>query len=414
MVMHAMMRSSVFGRWSVQTQLTTFRALPQAGQMIRSCASIGLTVLAGTILYGCASTPPDLLRMPSTTLSVVGKPAAVDERARYRRFFCEALSRSADPIGDATCDEFLWRLPDEPDEDRSPPPIAVLKTPALVMVVGGAFGDCFPPASTPFADDVRRLREQGFDIEYVSVSGRSSTELNSGTIAARIAAIPFPDRRPLILIGYSKGMADILESLAGHPDITKRVSAVVSIAGAINGSPLARRYAHLYGWLFAKVALGSCPASDAGVVRSLERSRRLNWLAEHQLPANIHYYSLGTFTAPGRLARALGPTYRQLSQIDPRNDGQLLTQDEVIPGSALLGYANADHWAVALRVEDRFPFLAHRTEWQHPFPQDALLDSILRLVRADLDASSTRSRSQAGSTEESDASQAQEQGVEYP
>jgi hypothetical protein len=65
--------------------------------------------------------------------------------------------------------------------------------------------------------------------------------------------------------------------------------------------------------------------------------------------------------------------------------------DEVIPGSALLGYANADHWAIALRMEDRFPFLVHRAQGKHFFPQYALLESILRLVQADLEASAAKS-----------------------
>ena len=36
------------------------------------------------------------------------------------------------------------------------------------------------------------------------------------------------------------------------------------------------------------------------------------------------------------------------------NDGQLLFIDQLIPGSALLGYVNADHWTVAIPVEEKF------------------------------------------------------------
>ena len=41
-------------------------------------------------------------------------------------------------------------------------------------------------------------------------------------------------------------------------------------------------------------------------------------------------------------------------EIDPLNDGQLLFIDQLIPGSALLGYVNADHWTVAIPVEEKF------------------------------------------------------------
>lgn len=50
----------------------------------------------------------------------------------------------------------------------------------------------------------------------------------------------------------------------------------------------------------------------------------------------------------------------------------------------MLGFVNADHWAVALWMEDAFPHLAHRPIGRHPFPQDALLESLLLFVQLDL------------------------------
>jgi hypothetical protein len=40
-----------------------------------------------------------------------------------------------------------------------------------------------------------------------------------------------------------------------------------------------------------------------------------------------------------------------LSQAVACNDSHLLYYDQVIPSSALPGYANADHWALALPIE---------------------------------------------------------------
>lgn len=68
----------------------------------------------------------------------------------------------------------------------------------------------------------------------------------------------------------------------------------------------------------------------------------------------------------------------------PQSGARLLAQDQLIPSGALLGFANADHWSVALRLEDRFPILAHRRIGKHPFPQSVLLESALRFVRGDL------------------------------
>ena len=47
-----------------------------------------------------------------------------------------------------------------------------------------------------------------------------------------------------------------------------------------------------------------------------------------------------------------------LKRSEPRNDGQTLYHDQVIPGATLLGYANADHWAAAIPMEESKPFIA--------------------------------------------------------
>jgi hypothetical protein len=82
------------------------------------------------------------------------------------------------------------------------------------------------------------------------------------------------------------------------------------------------------------------------------------------------------------MARALVPSWESLLKHGRRNDGQLLVHDALIPGSTLLGYLDADHWAVALDIEDDSPLLAHRKE-DAQFPHFALLQAILQQVAAD-------------------------------
>jgi len=48
-------------------------------------------------------------------------------------------------------------------------------------------------------------------------------------------------------------------------------------------------------------------------------------------------------------------SYDRLARLDPRNDGKLLAQDQVVAGGYLLGFANADHWAVAVPLEEALP-----------------------------------------------------------
>lgn len=53
--------------------------------------------------------------------------------------------------------------------------------------------------------------------------------------------------------------------------------------------------------------------------------------------------------------------------LDARNDGHVLYTDAIIPGSYLLGYFNADHWAVALPVARTVPKLCSAEEQQDEF-----------------------------------------------
>lgn len=60
----------------------------------------------------------------------------------------------------------------------------------------------------------------------------------------------------------------------------------------------------------------------------------------------VRFYSL----AAGRqnVSVLLAPFWLSLAKIDPANDGLVVASDAIVPGSALLGYPNADHLAVAM------------------------------------------------------------------
>lgn len=372
------------------------RCGPRGASPRRGCASLilcscGLWLIALS-LAGCASGGRRSVEpLPATALTVVGESRITDDRPQFRAQFCRMLRQSHAASPD-DCDVLLWRLPDEKaatdDVARSVANAGAGNAEntgrARVLIFAGAFGDCFPPWSTPFAGATALSESAGFDIEIVSLSGRSSSERNASAVRDSILGVPASDAEPLILIGYSKGAADILAALVRYPRAAARVAAVISIAGAINGSPLASHYRRLYNLLLRWRTIGSCAPGDGRVLDSLERTARLSWLSRNPLPRNVRYYSVVTFTFPPRIARILAHTQRILSRVSPRNDGQLLAEDQLIPGSALLGFVNADHWGVALRMEDRFPFLVHRPVGKHAFPRSVLLEAALRFVREDL------------------------------
>ena len=110
----------------------------------------------------------------------------------------------------------------------------------------------------------------------------------------------------------------------------------------------------------------------------------MDWLAQHKLPDAVKYYSVITFPDRDHVSRGLVSSYDKLSQIDPRNDTQVIFYDQMIPGSTLLGYLQADHWAVMLPIDRSHETLAKAFFDQNDFPREILAETIMRYVEEDL------------------------------
>jgi hypothetical protein len=333
-------------------------------------------------------TAEELRRAPSPHL-VNGAPAGiVDRRGEFRQLFCESLEAyPEDPESGISCDFWLHRLDDEPPEAPSPPTVPA--TPLQVLLVTGAFSECFGESALPFGSAIIPLRDNGHRVDTIVVSGRSGAAHNAREIARYMEQWPVRPDIPLVLVGYSKGTSDILQFLVDHPDTASKVAAVVSVAGSVGGSPIADTYEGLYEFLFSHLPSGHCAPGDGDVVHSLRQDVRDQWLQENDLPSDVRYYSLAAFTTRERVARALVLSWETLLKHGRRNDGQLLVEDALIPGSTLLGYLDADHWAVALDIEHESLLLAHR-KVDAQFPHLALLDAVLRQVAIDITGSATQ------------------------
>ena len=316
--------------------------------------------------------------MPAPDVARLGH--GKDGRARFRQILCSVARRDGlVPEGDSGCDGILWRLADEPpaaDPGPAPaPPDRRLKW----FVVTGALGDCFGEDSLPFTEGIARLRSASADIRVVRVSGRSGSAHNARQVAAAIEAADLAPGDPVALLGYSKGAVDILEFLVAFPGPAAQVVAAVSVSGPILGSPVADLGEWAYENLFSGAFEERCDPGDAGVVASLVPERRKQWILDNPLPSHVRYLSLAAFTTRPHLARGLLPSWEILANTDTRNDGQVLIGDAVIPGSDLLGYANADHWGIALTIEEALPHIAARPD-PAPYPRDSLLEAVFLYV----------------------------------
>jgi hypothetical protein len=188
----------------------------------------------------------------------------------------------------------------------------------------------------------------------------------------------------LVLLGYSKGTPDILKTVATCPDLQKRVSAVMSVSGAVGGSPLANTVTQSVPNLLQYFPDAECDLGDEGALGSLKPEVRKRWLANHSLPKSIRYFSVITYPDAEHLSSILKPSYEKISQVDSRNDSQLIFYDQLIPGSVLPGYLNADHWAVAVPINRTRSFLASTFVDKNAFPREILAEAIVRFVEEEL------------------------------
>lgn len=348
--------------------------------------TIGVVLLAS--LVGCSTQLLSYsLDVPAQTMRILGTADPVDGRARFREIFCALLAHEngfeTGPLG---CQKLLHRLVDEAPAVDSPAPLPAPDLRYRVLIVPGLFGECYADVVTPFADASVHLRRRGYRVEPLLVGGRSSPDHNADRIADAVRELDLePDDR-LLLIGHSKGAVDILHFLANHPQLADRVAAVVSVAGAINGSPIANRMASHYERWLADLDADGCAPGDRGAIESLRRPVRLEWLATHPVAPHVASFSLVGFSDKGNHAHALRSSWQDLARIDPRNDGQLLFFDQVIPGATLLGYANADHFAVAIPFEERSGWLAALGFGHARFPRGVLLEAIVLFVAESMNA----------------------------
>ena len=152
----------------------------------------------------------------------------------------------------------------------------------------------------------QHVRQSGYDTLLLKVDALSSSENNAREIRDAIIAMPSDVGAPrLVLVGYSKGAPDILEAVVAYPEVRSRVAAVVSVAGAVGGSPLASDADGTRPTYYGSFPGATCGPGDGGGVASLRPATRQQWLARNPLPSGLHYYSLVTFPRPELISSIL-------------------------------------------------------------------------------------------------------------
>ncbi len=349
--------------------------------------------IACLILGACSSAPlaPYSTDTPPLVLVPAAQAGVTDRRARFREIYCAVLETHGRDLPDyRPCDDALTRVGNEPAGTGQPVELGASKLQLSALVVPGIGYECIGPWMEPDGSVARHVSAYGYNSAVMQVDGLSSSAKNARQIRDALLAMPAREDGPnLVLIGYSKGAPDILEAIVAYPEIRSRVAAVVSAAGAVGGSPLADDSEQYQANLFRHFPGAECGPGDGGGVASLRTGERRKWLALNPLPSDLRYYSLVTFPDPERISRVLKSGYRKLASIDARNDSQMVFYDQVIPGSTLMAYVNADHWALTLPIARSHETVGKLFVTQNAYPREALLEAVLRFIEEDLESAAT-------------------------
>lgn len=287
-----------------------------------------------------------------------------------------------------------------------------LLTPGLFndMLPVGAFQDEFPVIEERFgmrtlrADchPMRRCEENIHDIFAAIDEGRGFDAGNR--------VIPEKDARPpgdFFVIGYSKGMPDILTFLSQHPEVASRVRCIISWAGAVGGSYLADDIYHRVRDL--TIERGSLGAAAKAVVKAFgpfghidENTRRLNEYdikgairdlttvrrrrflerhAERLDELDVPIFEFTARTAPSEVPYFQVQGVLQINRHDRYNDMQVTREQARFPSpmATELAGLHGHHWEISYGP---FPQWAKfgSAHLNNPFPRLAALVANVQLM----------------------------------
>lgn len=341
----------------------------------RFVAQFAVALLVG----GCATTPP-------VDFTIEVPPGVTDDRGRFDEIYCAVLQQHGPSLPDyRPCNEALSHVAASPPGPAHPVALGQSQRRLIAAVVPGIGYGCVAEwlKTEPVGAD--HVRQFGYDVRMIKVDALSGTAPNARMIRDEILAMPEEPGLPrLVLVGYSKGMPDILDAIVSYPEIRPHIAAVVSVAGAVGGSKVAEDASEGLADMMRFFPGAECNKGDDQSVLSLRPDVRRQWMAEHPLPGDVRFYSVVTLPDAARISRVLKPTYHQLRKIDPRNDSQLFYYDQIVPNGSLLAFVNADHWSVVLPIKRAHSMVGSLFVNHNDYPREALLEAILRFVEEDL------------------------------
>lgn len=354
-----------------------------------------LTFFSLLMLGACSSQPqvPFSYTLEPLSFEPGNTYNVTDGRARFREIFCAANEDHGESLPDYTpCEDALVRFDDELPPTGAPVDLGPTSTQMVAKMVPGLAYSCIKAWLHHDNSAPNHVATLGYETGFIQVEGIASSETNADLIAEYVLSLgPEYDERPLVLVGYSKGLPDIFAFLVQYPELTHRVAAVVSYAGAVWGSPLADEADEKQLRWLTLIPGAECEKKDSKALETLSPANRTAWFAEHTLPQHIRYYSIIAFPDPDNISNGLQYSHKKLGALrDSRNDSQLVFYDQVIPGSTVLGFFNADHWAMSVPIARQHEVSQAIFADQNDFPREIALEAILRFIEEDLESGAAK------------------------
>ena len=322
-------------------------------------------------------------RTDGRTLIIYLQPDEPGFTNNFADVFCSVLSQENPDTGDwGPCSQYLE------GGGRTDLKLGPVSTNYRVLIVPGFMSSCFAD-SPAFQEGQKALKDQyNVSVDLLQVPNDPS-ESNAKVIANYVRDQSKADPRKFIVLGYSKGAPDVMVALAEEEGVAKRVAGFISVAGAVNGSPIAGVMPAAADRWIRQFNMPGCKGDTAAGFKSLQRETRAAFLAAYpRMP--VPSYSIVTKSDVKSTSKALLETWRLLAAYGAVEDGQLVREDAVVPDSKFLGVALADHFAVALPFDKSANSLIRGEMDKTRYPRAALLEAIYRFVSADLDGAVTK------------------------
>jgi len=257
--------------------------------------------------------------------------------------------------------------------------LQAISTNYRVLVVPGVLSSC--QANTQaFQEGQAHLKEKhGMTVEFLQLPNDTST-VNGQKVATYLRnQMSGKDSRKYVVVSYSKGAPDVQEGLAGDPQARSAVAALVTVAGAVGGSPIADTMPSIVERYTSSLKLGRCEGDVAQAFKSLRQDVRKRFNDDHPDPL-VPSFSLTAISDATNTSKMLLQAWQLLTQYDPRTDSQLLAADAIVPGGNLLGVLRADHLAAALNYETASNAEVRNFADRNHYPRTAVFEAAVRVA----------------------------------